>query len=118
MPVTEIALLRLNTEDLLPSTQAGLVRAGQAQTQFSNHQVYFFRQIEDSACIYLLGGWESIEHHMKEWIPSETNQTMLQQLTGDLNVKWMFHIDCDVSKRLSFRSWNQQYDLFMSKSIS
>jgi hypothetical protein len=98
MPVTEIALLRLNTEDLSTSTKTGLLGAQQAQAEYSNHQVYFLRQIEDPACVYLLGGWESIEKHMNQWIPSETNQTLLQQLAGSLEVKWMFHLDVDVSK--------------------
>jgi hypothetical protein len=98
MPVTEIALLRLNTEDLSTSTKTGLLGAQKAQAEYSNHQVYFLRQIEDPACVYLLGGWESIEKHMNQWIPSETNQTLLQQLAGSLEVKWMFHLDVDVSK--------------------
>ncbi|KAJ6051133.1 uncharacterized protein N7446_005764 [Penicillium canescens] len=97
MPVTEIALLRLNTEDLSTSTKTGLLGAQQAQAEYSNHQVYFLRQIEDPACVYLLGGWESFEKHMNQWIPSETNQTLLQQLAGSLEVKWMFHLDVDPS---------------------
>jgi hypothetical protein len=100
MPVTEIALLRLDNEDLSTSTKTGLLGAQQAQTEYSNHQVYFLRQIEDPACVYLLGGWESIEKHRNEWIPSETNQRLLQQLTGNLEVKWMFHVDVNVSKSL------------------
>ncbi|KAJ5769932.1 uncharacterized protein N7511_001983 [Penicillium nucicola] len=97
MPVTEIALLRLKTEGLLPSTKAGLLEAQQAQSEQSNHKVHLLRQVEDAACIYLLGGWESIEKHMNDWIPSATNQRLLQQLQGDLEVKWMFHLDLDPS---------------------
>ncbi|KAJ5295997.1 hypothetical protein PENANT_c001G01370 [Penicillium antarcticum] len=97
MPVTEIALLRLNKEVLLLSTKAGLVGAQEAQSRHSNYQVHLLREIEDPACIYLLGGWESIEEHMNDWIPSETNQTLLQKLRGDLEVKWMFHLDIEPS---------------------
>jgi hypothetical protein len=97
MAVSEIALIRLKPQDLSPATRANLVEAQKAQTAYSEHQVHFLRQVEDSSFFYLLGGWESVAKHTDEWIQSETNQKLLAQLGEDFDVSWMFHLDVDVS---------------------
>lgn len=63
MPVTEIALLRLQScKPLLslssnsPSLAANLRKAKDAQEAYSHHPVHFFAQVEDPSYIYLLGG--------------------------------------------------------------
>jgi hypothetical protein len=97
MAVSEIAFIHLKSQDLSPSTKETLLEAQKAQTEYSKHQVRFLHQIEDPSFYYLLGGWESVEKHMHEWIPSETNQKLLERLGQDLDVSWMFHLDLDVS---------------------
>lgn len=97
MAVSEIALIRLKSHDLSPSTKATLLEAQKTQTEYSKHQVHFLHQIEDSSFYYLLGGWESVEKHTNDWIQSETNQKLLEQLGAHFDVCWMFHLDVDVS---------------------
>ena len=43
----------------------------------------------------MVGGWSSIHTHMKEWIPSNKNQDLLQLLKDEVGVDWMWHIDLD-----------------------
>ena len=106
MPVTEIALLQYPcrpvpgrpgefftfTTDLL----LVLDDAARAQASFSGYPVTLLNGLEDQWDIYLIGGWDSISHHMDKWIPSEINQKLLETLgKHGVEVKWMFHLDCE-----------------------
>ncbi|KAJ5669807.1 hypothetical protein N7462_010877 [Penicillium macrosclerotiorum] len=97
MPVTELALLRLKTQEPSASLKNSLHEAREAQTKWSKYPVRFYRQVEDSAYFYLSGGWNSVEAHCGEWIISETNQKALGQLKDDIDIEWMFHLDIDPS---------------------
>lgn len=93
MPVTELALLHLtsnppNLSDILPK----LKYAATKQATFSSFPVTLLRCVEDPADIYLIGGWESVAQHMEVWIPGETNQELMAELKGDVDVRWMFHV--------------------------
>ncbi|KAJ6128702.1 hypothetical protein N7471_009919 [Penicillium samsonianum] len=99
MPVTELALLRLTTQDPWSSTKNTFLEAQKKQTEHSGYQVTYLRQIEDQQSVYLLGGWESVEKHTGEgqWLSLEVNQNLLAQLKGSVDVSWMFHLDIDPS---------------------
>lgn len=97
MAVTEIALLRLKTQDASSSTKAMLQQAQKAQSEWSGYPLQFARRVEDSNYFYILGGWEAIAEHTGDWIKSETNQKLLTELKDDVDVEWMFHVDIDVS---------------------
>jgi hypothetical protein len=105
MAVTELALLRLRS-DPSPSTKSTLLQAQKQQTEYSGYQVTFLRQTQEPTSFYLLGGWESVEKHTGkgEWISSDTNQKLLSQLKDDIDVKWMFHLDLEVSVDFPFSS--------------
>lgn len=98
MAITEVALLRLKTQEASSSAKTLLRQAQKAQSEWSGYPVQFARQIEDSNYFYILGGWETIAEHNGEWIKSETNQKLLTELKDDVDVEWMFHVDIDVSE--------------------
>lgn len=102
MAVTELALLRLKTQDASSSTKSTLLQAQKLQTEYSGHQVTYLHQVEDPASFYLLGGWESVEKHTGggQWISSETNQKLLAEMKDSVDVDWVFHLDVDVSLSL------------------
>ncbi|KAL1969314.1 hypothetical protein VTN77DRAFT_9506 [Rasamsonia byssochlamydoides] len=102
MAVTELALLRLrssSSKPLSPSSSSSLVtnllKAKEAQESYSHHAVHFFSQIEDPSYLYLLGGWDSVATHLDDWIPSATNQGLLELLKEEIEVLWMFHVEID-----------------------
>ncbi|KAJ5190945.1 uncharacterized protein N7498_009930 [Penicillium cinerascens] len=97
MAVTEIALLRLKTQEASSSTKTLLQRAQKAQSEWSGYPVHFARQIEHSNYFYIFGGWKTIAEHNGEWIKSETNQKLLTELKDDVDVEWMFHVETDPS---------------------
>ncbi|KAJ5773088.1 hypothetical protein N7457_007984 [Penicillium paradoxum] len=99
MAVTELALLRLKTQDPSPSTKSTLLQAQKLQSEYSGYQVTYLHQIEDPASFYLLGGWESIEKHTGggQWTSSEANQKLLAQLKDSLDVSWVIHLGVDPS---------------------
>lgn len=109
MPVTELALLHLRTQDPSSSTKSTFLEAQKKQTEHSGYQVTYLRQIEDQQSVYLLGGWESVEKHTGEgqWLSLEVNQNLLAQLKGSVDISWMFHLDIDVS-------FSQTFDILTS----
>ncbi|KAJ5189508.1 Dimeric alpha-beta barrel [Penicillium cf. griseofulvum] len=96
MPVTELALLRLKTQDPSPSAKSTALEAQKTLSEYSGHQVTYLRQIEDPESFYLLGGWESIEKH-KEGGHSEANQNLHAKVKENFDISWMFHLDLDPS---------------------
>ncbi|KAE8154319.1 hypothetical protein BDV25DRAFT_136012 [Aspergillus avenaceus] len=100
-PVTELALLRIK-----PYVDAAVIRptlsaAAKAQAEYSTFPVHLLQQIEDPACIYLLGGWRSVSVHMDDWIPSDTNQGLLASLKDKLDVEWVIHVNIDPTPSLT-----------------
>lgn len=108
MAVTEIALLQLkspikpsstttsSSPSPIPETLlANLQEAAISQACYSRHPVTLVQCLENSAQLYLIGGWDSISQHVDDWIPSETNQRLLKLLSKDVEVKFMFHLNCE-----------------------
>ena len=51
------------------------------------------QQLEDPACIYVIGEWDSLDQHMNDFIPSDANQSLLETLKDKLTVSWLLHLD-------------------------
>lgn len=90
MAVIELALFHLKTD--LSAVINNLEAAATMQATYSNHPVTLLQCIEDPNLIYLVGGWDSIAQHMEEWIPGPTNQGLMSEMKGTVDVRWMFHI--------------------------
>ncbi|KAF2728739.1 hypothetical protein EJ04DRAFT_516400 [Polyplosphaeria fusca] len=95
MTVTELALLRI-----LPPTTADdasvrskLAKAKDVMEKFSGNHFHYLQQVEDPALIYVVGEWESAEQHVKEFIPTDDNQSLLKELEKELAVEWLIHFD-------------------------
>ena len=97
MAITELALLRLKAPEPSAVTKKDLQAAQKGQSEYSDHLVQFLRSIEDQSDFFLIGGWESVDQHRGEWIISEMNQRLLGKLKDAVDVKWMFHLDSEVS---------------------
>lgn len=100
MAVTELALFHLKSNKSLDSPEnerikSKLLSAIKAQAAYASYPVYLFSQVEDPSYLYLLGGWDSVETHMKEWIPSAENQQLLSTLQDGVEVIWLQHIDIE-----------------------
>ncbi|KAF2279808.1 uncharacterized protein EI97DRAFT_187478 [Westerdykella ornata] len=94
MVVTELALLRL-----LPPTTVGdaalqskLANAKTVMENFTKRRFYFAQQVEDPTLVYVIGEWDSLTQHMDEFIPSASNQALLESLKDELTVEWLIHI--------------------------
>ncbi|KAJ5513270.1 Dimeric alpha-beta barrel [Penicillium fimorum] len=87
MPVTELALLRVKSEDSSSSTKSTALEAQKALTEYSGHQATYLHQIEGPESFYLLGRWESIEKHTAggQWASSVANQDLHAKLKGSLD---------------------------------
>lgn len=108
MAVTELALLEYKQPSSTSTTSSGsthslfpthvltaLHDAISAQASYSHYPVALLQSHEHPSQLYLLGGWSSVPAHMQDWIPSQTNQDLLKALGDEIDVKWMFHIECD-----------------------
>lgn len=48
---------------------------------------------EEMIDILLIGGWPSVQTHMNDWLPSETNQGLVRELGAvGVGVRWMWHV--------------------------
>ncbi|KAF1837232.1 hypothetical protein BDW02DRAFT_544447 [Decorospora gaudefroyi] len=94
MPITELALLRLNAGTSLstPALRSALLHAKSLMQTYTNRSFYYLQQIEDPSLIYVLGEWDSLEQHMRDFIPEEENQAVLKSLEGRLGVEWLMHV--------------------------
>jgi hypothetical protein len=101
MAITELALLKLKDGVVLTDKFKPTLReAQQAMEDYSGQgrKFYYLQQIEDPSCIYVLGEWESLEQHYQGFIPSKTNQDLLEALKDKLDVVWLNHLDIPLSK--------------------
>nr|AHG26151.1 dimeric alpha-beta barrel [Shiraia sp. slf14] len=95
MVVTEIALLRLWSGVVIGNAdlKSKLAHAKKVMQDYTGRQFYYYQQIEDPSCIYIIGEWESLDQHMNHFIPSRDNQSVLESLKDLLAVEWLQHID-------------------------
>lgn len=61
----------------------------------SGYKFHYFHCQEDPEIIFILGAWPSVDFHMQEFIPGQSNQEMLALLKDQITVEWMFHLDID-----------------------
>jgi hypothetical protein len=120
MTVTEVALLRLQPNISIHDTniRSKLAHAKKVMQDFTGHTFYYFQQVQDFACIYILGEWESLDQHLTEFIPSAENQDVLESLKGLVTVEWLLHIDAPhanlpLPKTATMRNSALQDDLTM-----
>jgi hypothetical protein len=99
MAVTEIALFKGRSGKPLSSSSASLMshlRKGiDAQQAFSKYPVRLLSQVDDPSYIYLIGGWDSVAHHWEDWIPSATNQEVMNLIKDEIEFQWLLHVDID-----------------------
>jgi heme-degrading monooxygenase HmoA len=95
MTITEIALLLLSSGITLDNTdlRSNLSLAKKTMDHFTGYNFYYMQQIEDPAYIYIIGEWDSLDQHMKGFIPGPDNQALLEDLKDLLTVTWLEHID-------------------------
>ncbi|KAI1608043.1 hypothetical protein EDD36DRAFT_423925 [Exophiala viscosa] len=100
MSVTELALLRIDpgTDVSSPTLLANLSEAKSVMERASGFKFHYYHCVEDPSLVFILGAWPSIDFHMKEFIPGEANQEILDLLKRQLVVEWMFHLDVDQAK--------------------
>lgn len=100
MAVTELARLRIQpgTEVSSPTLLANLSKAKTVMEKASGFKFHYYHGVEDTSVVFILGAWPSVEYHMQDFIPSQSNQELLALLKGQVVVEWMFHLDIDQTK--------------------
>lgn len=88
MAITEIATLHL----IPPHTPNVLSKALVLLSEASTHPFSLYRSIASPSILYLFGHWDSLAHH-ESWLVSETNQSLLVETAGQVQVESMYHID-------------------------
>ncbi|KAF9267843.1 hypothetical protein L218DRAFT_854539, partial [Marasmius fiardii PR-910] len=108
MPITEFAILKLNT----PITSEGrlgmlLKRLQTSQSSWSSYPILLYSDYlsintskpstsTSDSTVYLISGWESVEAHQK-WIESDENQELLR-LFGEefgVEIRGFWHLSLD-----------------------
>ena len=95
MTVTELALLRLKPAYKQPPPELLniLANAKAAMETFNGADSVFtiLQQVEDPACLYVLGDWGSLDAHMNGFIPSDANQQLVGSAAQYLDVDRLAH---------------------------
>ncbi|KAF1964920.1 hypothetical protein BU23DRAFT_491211 [Bimuria novae-zelandiae CBS 107.79] len=94
--VTELARLTIKDglrESHKATLEQSLARAKKGMEDFTGQKFYMYQEVENPNHIYIIGEWASLEQHMKDWIPSEQNQALLQGLGPLVEVDFLFHLD-------------------------
>jgi hypothetical protein len=60
--------------------------------------VRLLSQVDDPSYIYLIGGWDSVAHHWEDWIPSATNQEVMNLIKDEIEFQWLLHVDIDAKE--------------------
>ncbi len=100
MVVTELALLRLlpNISLADQTLLRNLAHAKKVLESYTHQPFHFLSQIEDPT--FIIGSWDSPEQHWNDFIPSPTNQTLLNLLKDQVTVEYLFHVDIPQSSLL------------------
>ena len=95
MPVLELAQLRLLPgKDLQDKILiSALRRASKAMEDFSGCPFYFLHSIDNSNKVYVLGEWPSVEAHVKNFIPGEENQNIVNEVKDKIEIVRLGHFD-------------------------
>ena len=95
MTVTEIALLHLSQGVTIDdaNVRSKLAHARGVMQEYTGRAFYYLQQVEDPSYIYIIGEWNSLDQHMKHFIPGADNQALLEDLKDLLSVDWLLHID-------------------------
>lgn len=107
MPVTEFALLPLNSSAITPSLTTKLQTSLSVLQTASTYPFHVYRQLENPSLLYLLGSWTSVSAHYA-FLPSPENAALLETLKDDVVIGVqgeeedegkgirMFHLECDL----------------------
>lgn len=98
MAVTEIAFFHVRSGKALSSSAslvAHICKGIDAQQSFSKYPVRLLSRVDDPSYIYLIGGWDSVAHHLENWIPSATNQEVMNLIKDEIELQWLLHVDID-----------------------
>jgi hypothetical protein len=104
MPVLELALLSVLTsepneiEQQLEAVKPILHRAKLAIENHSKRPNAFryLRSMSHPERIYVLGEWDSVEDHVRNFVPGEENQNALKELEDKVRMEWIGHFDVDL----------------------
>lgn len=106
MPVLELALLSLPTTENIESQIATIgPTLARAKTAMEAHAKLpgAFRYLQSTRSpekLYVLGEWDSVEDHVRNFVPGEANQALLKELEGKILVDRLEHVDCGIERIL------------------
>lgn len=95
MPVLELAQLRLLPgKGLQDETLVSALRqASKAMQGFSGFPFYFLHSIDNPDQVYVLGEWPSVEAHVKDFVPGEENQNIVNEVKDRVEIVRLGHFD-------------------------
>jgi len=95
MPVLELAQLRLLPGKRLQdeTLTSAFRKASKAMQDFSGHPFYFLHSIDNPDKVYVLGEWPSVEAHVKDFIPEDENQNIVNEIKDRVEIVRLGHFD-------------------------
>ena len=100
MPVLELAQLRVLPGKMLQDETlvSALRRASKAMQDFSGHPFYFLHSIDNPDRVYVLGEWPNVDAHVKDFVPGEENQSIVNEVKDRVEIVRLGHFDVRLEK--------------------
>lgn len=100
MAIIELAHIKLKNG--LEATDATLKKntkeVKRVIEEYSKLQTIFYTQIDDPTTMFVIGAWDTKDHHEKGFNGSPQQNQILELIKDQMDITWMHYIDVDQSR--------------------
>ena len=93
--LAHISLKGLTATD--PQLKKNLKEVKRVIEEYSKLQTRFYTQIDDPSTMFVIGAWESKEHHQEGFDGSPQQGGILELIKDQMGIDWMHYMDVDPS---------------------
>jgi hypothetical protein len=100
MAIIELALISLknNLTATDPELKKNLQEVKRVIEEYSKLQTLFYTQLDDPSTLFVIGAWETTDHHQHGFNGSPQQAEILTLVKDQMDITWMHYIDVDQSQ--------------------
>ncbi|OAP61573.1 hypothetical protein AYL99_03776 [Fonsecaea erecta] len=100
MAIIELAHITLKNgiQATDPQLKKNLKEVKRVIEEYSKLQTLFYTQIDDPSVLFVIGAWETKDHHQHGFDGSPQQAEILNLIKDQMGIDWMHYIDVDQSR--------------------
>ena len=100
MAIIELALVSLKNglKASDPTLKKNLKEVKRVIEEYSKLQTLFYTQLDDPSTLFVIGAWETKEHHEHGFNGSPQQGQILELIKDQMDIDWMHYIEVDRSR--------------------